>query len=477
MNESPPKNTETQGRSQSGLRRFALILCGALLVVLIGILLPRSDKRTAPGKATSLAKTTSAQSSDHSLWNVTFERFRLHRNRNSSPAPTAEEIVTNQLSLLAHNRREVLHNMAQAWNLQVPADFDRFFDIAQAGQWDKLQGFFGTMMTNRQNGVWSEAASKLWPAVLETYGAAEAAHKWPAQQLLNYGDAVLGALRPGEVYTGGTDPGRFIPTLLNETADGPQNVVLTQNALADGSYLNYLGFLYGDRLNTLTHDDSQKAFETYIADARKRFEHDRDFPNEPKQIRPGEMIQITEEGRVNVSGQVAVMAINEKLFQTLMDKNPDTSFAIEQSFPFKSTYANATPVGPIMELRVNDEQNALTAERASQSVDYWTTTTQQLLSDPTSANSPEVSHAYSKMAAEQASLFLDHNLPTEAEQLFRLATQISPESPEVTFRYLNLLMGQNRVADAISVADNAVKADPSNAQFQQLLDALKKQKH
>ena len=183
------------------------------------------------------------------------------------------------------------------------------------------------------------------------------------------------------------------------------------------------------------------------------------------------------EGRVQVSGQVAVMAINEKLFQMLMDKNLDTSFAIEQSFPFKTTYANATPVGPIMELRVTDPQDELTAERASQSVDYWTTTTQQLLSDPTAANSSDVGHAYSKMAAEQASLFLDRNLPTEAEQLFQLATQISPESPEVTFRYLNLLMGQDRVADAISVADKAVKADPNNAQFRQLLDVLKKQKH
>ena len=105
------------------------------------------------------------------------------------------------------------------------------------------------------------------------------------------------------------------------------------------------------------------------------------FPTNPKQVRPGEDIKMIE-NRVQVSGQVAVMAINEKLFQALMEKNPDASFAIEQSFPLESTYANATPLGPIMELRVRDEQNALTAERAAQSVDYWRATAQQLLADP-----------------------------------------------------------------------------------------------
>ena len=51
---------------------------------------------------------------------------------------------------------------------------------------------------------------------------AECAHDWPAQKLLDYGDATLGSLRPGMVYVGGTDPGRGIPTLLNETGDGAQ---------------------------------------------------------------------------------------------------------------------------------------------------------------------------------------------------------------------------------------------------------------
>src|SRR5437899_5063592 len=107
---------------------------------------------------------------------------------------------------------------------------------------------------------------------------------------------------------------------------------------------------------TLTEEDTQKAFKDYVTDAQKRLDHDQQFPDEPKQIRPGEDIRVID-GKVQVSGQVAVMAINERLLQTLMSKNPDASFAIEESFPFKSTYAGAVPLGPIMELRATDEQN------------------------------------------------------------------------------------------------------------------------
>ena len=127
-----------------------------------------------------------------------------------------------------------------------------------------------------------------------------------------------------------------------------------------------------------------------------------------------------------------------------------------------------------MELRVQDEQNALTTERASQSVDYWRATTQRLLADAESAESSNVRLAYSKLASEQASLLLDRNYTSEAEQTFRLATQINPSSPEAVFSYVNLLLGQNRIADAIAVVENALKASPENQQFRDLLEQVRK---
>jgi hypothetical protein len=139
--------------------------------------------------------------------------------------------------------------------------------------------------------------------------------------------------------------------------------------LADARYLDYVGTLYGDRMVTLTQEDSQRVFQEYVADAQKRLEHDQMFPNEPKQVRPGEDIRAVD-GKVQVSGQAAVMAINEKLLQTLMAKNPGLSFALQESFPLKGTYADALPLGPLMELHGQDGQNPFTVERAAQSLDY-----------------------------------------------------------------------------------------------------------
>jgi hypothetical protein len=123
---------------------------------------------------------------------------------------------------------------------------------------------------------------------------------WPAQKLLDYGEAVLGSLRPGMIYVGGTDSGRWIPTLLNETSEGEHHVILTQNALADSNYVDYINFLYNDRLATLTKDDSGRAFADYVADAQKRLQHDQQSPEEPKQIRPDEEVRSID-GRVQVA--------------------------------------------------------------------------------------------------------------------------------------------------------------------------------
>jgi predicted Zn-dependent protease len=201
-------------------------------------------------------------------------------------------------------------------------------------------------------------------------------------------------------------------------------------------------------------------------------QHDQQFPDEPRQLRPGEDVRV-DEGRVQVSGQVAVMAINEKLLQTMMQNNPGLSFAMEESFPFTSTYATAAPLGPIMELGVQDDQNALNAERAAQSVDYWRAAAQGLAADPETPEGADARKAYSKMASAQAGLLLARNYPAEAGQAFQIATEICPESPEAVFRFVDFLVDQSRVAEAIPVVENALRADPENTQFQNLVGQLR----
>jgi len=361
----------------------------------------------------------------------------------------------------ANGEREVA-----PYGVETLDEVEHFFDAVEANRWDELHALFESISARHRSTPPVREIDAVWPAILDTFGAAQQAHDWPAQKLLDYGQSVLDSLRPGMVYLGGTDSGRWVPALLN-TSEGEGHAVITQNALMEERYLEYVGLLYGDRLETLGPDDAKAARQAYLDDARMRLEHDQQFPDEPRQVRPGENIRFSTgagetgfgDGRVQASGMNSVMAVNEFLLQRLLEKNPDLSFAYEESFPIKSTFAEASPVGPIMELRVRDEQNTLTAERAAQSVDYWRAMTQQLMADPEFTQSHHARASYSKLLSSQAGLLVERNFPAEAEQAFRFANELCPSSPEAVYRYVNWLVAQGRIQDALPVAEAAVRAD------------------
>lgn len=426
---------------------------GCLLVILISLLLPRPAAGPAARTvSTSMQKPMTVADSGIAVSRPWPALRKWNSVADSGPPKTAEQIVAEKVVQFGRKRRELVRQIERHLNKVAPPAVDKFFDALESGHWDQIQGQWRELAKlsgqyDYSTGNW-EDLSPFWPAVLDAYGVAEQAHLWPAQKLLDYGNAVLGSLRPGMVYVGGTDYGRWIPELLNETGEGEPHVIVTQNALADSRYLDYLNTLYDGQLATLTSEDSKRAFQEYTDDAQKRLQHDQQFPDGPKQILPGENVRETD-GRVQVSGQVAVMAINEKLLETLMQKNPDLSFALQESFPLKSTYTGAAPLGPIMELRAQDGQSGLSADRAAQSLDYWQTTTQQLLAEPADAgSSDDVRKAYSHDTVAAAHLLAAHDYNGEAEQVYRLASQLCPYNPESVTGLSELLARTGRAEEA-----------------------------
>lgn len=439
-----------------------LLVAGCILVVLIGIFYwPRGDEASSDRGATNDLGSSEAGNGAASKQ---FGRVP----RRSSPAaapPTADEIVWGKVNQFGRTRRELAREMGRRAGKDVPSDVEKFFDAIESGHWEEIEARWSAL--SKQSGQYDgsthrEELDPFWPAVLDAYGVGEQAHLWPAQKLLDYGNRILDSLRPGMIYVGGTDNGRWIPELLNETSGAEPHMIVTQNAFADGRYLDFMQTLYGDRLATLTHDDSQRAFQEYIGDAQKRLEHDEKFPDEPKQVRPGENIKVVE-GRVQVSGQVAVMAINEKLLQMLMEKNPGLGFAMQESFPMTGTYADAAPLGPIMELRAPEGQNAFTAERAAQTLDYWRNAAQQILADPGvgAGDSTAVFKSYSHDAVAAANLLAAHNYIAEAEQGYRLAAQIWPENPETIGGLAQLLARGGREAEARQMLEEFGRQHPA----------------
>ncbi len=420
---------------------------GCVVVLVGGLLIPRNKKDPSgdvhSAEIARLAGDGGRRSAHH--------LFGPARARSvGEPPHTAEEIVAGKVGQFARSRRDLVQAAARRAHKEVPSEVEKFFDALESGVWDEIEKQWKALSARSgqyDGSTHSPELDPFWPAVLDAYGVAEQAHLWPAQKLLDYGNAIINSLRPGMVYVGGTDNGRWVPELLNETSGADPHIIVTQNAFADSRYMEYMNTLYGDRLATLTSEDSERAFQQYTADAQKRLEHDQQFPEEPKQVRPGEDIRVVD-GKVQVSGQVAVMAINEKMLQTLMQKNPDLSFAIQQSFPMTGTYADALPLGPLMELRAQNGESTFTPERASESLNYWQNMAQQILADPEATGSSAALKSYSHDAVSAANLLAAHNFAAEAEQAYRLAMQFWPESAEAVAGVADLLAANGKLDEA-----------------------------
>ncbi len=397
-----------------------------------------------------------------------------------------EAIVADKIARLAAQREGVARRMAADHHVELPPDVERFFAAAREGDWDKMSALYGQLAARRNapdhgKEAWAgldrlaaaerNALSAVWQSVHDTFGVAEQAHLWPAKQLLDYGDSVMSALKPGMVYVGGTDPGRWVPELMNETGDAEPRVVITQNALADTSYLEYARILYGDRISLPDEAASGKIFAEYSEDAQRRAEHDRDHPDEPPQLKPGEDIRIEPDGRTSVSGQVAVMAINERILQSILATNPDLSFGLQESFPLKGTYPDAVPLGPIMELRGDGGGAPLTAERGGEIVANWQGTLDRMRADPASMDSDETMKAYSHDANSQANLLAARGLASDAEKTYRLALDLYPGSTEALGSVVGLMAAAGRTDEAREWLDGLVAP---TAEFKDRIDALRK---
>ncbi len=437
---------------------------GAALLALLALTLLRLLRPPAPESTPTVASAESASPSKAPPARPEIRTNARPRIVSSAPNPKAEEIVAAKLTQFARSRRELAHALARRHGIAVPDEVERFFAAVESGDWDRISAAFaeihGGDTSGSQHSGRTPEVSQLWPAILDAFGAAEQVHEWPAQQLLDYGNAILDSLRPGMVYVGGTDNGRWIPELLNDTSGGERHIILTQNALADAAYLDYVAVQYGERFQALTPEDSQRAFADYMADASRRFTHDRDFPEEPKQLRPGEQVTMGEDGRISVSGQIAVMSINERLLTGLMDKNPDLSFALQESSPLAGTYSDALPLGLLMELRAKAEGNDLTAARAGETLAYWEQAAGEILGDTATSASPVALKSYSHDAVASGNLLESHGHLAQAETTFRLARQISPENPEPVFKLGQLLDRSGRTREARALVEEFFQAYP-----------------
>ena len=368
-----------------------------------------------------------------------------------------------------------------------------------------------------------------WQPVAETYTTWEMLNTGDEKFPRAFGQGIIDSLPAGCVYFGGTDPGRFLVTaLMKSHRQGDPFFVVTQNQLADGTYLTYLQSMFEGKLYTPSMEDSQKAFQEYMTDAQERMTKG--------QLRPGEDVRVVN-NRVQVSGQVAVMAINGLLAKVIFDQNPKKEFFVEESFPLEWMYPHLTPHALIMQ--INRERLAELPESAVQKDhDYWSKycggligdwvtydtpiaeitafaervylrkNYQSFRGDPAFARDTEGQKAFSKLRSAIAGLYtwrfnelvskgalqyeqmpaasltpeqkriLDsgRRMTREAEFAFKQSYALCPYSPEALYRYVQLLAGARRFDEAVQLARTSSKLDATNRGLANLIIELERMK-
>ena len=404
---------------------------------------------------------------------------------------------------------------ANAATNEVPPGYAPFFAAAAKGDWLTVSNAFEELRKHAPQYEGSGAKDArltgvAWEAVKEIWGAFYAFGVSGEKYSTAFGNDIIASIPPGSIYFGGTDPGRFVVTAMEKShVSGEPFFGLTQNALADGSYLDYLRGMYGSKIYIPTAEDSQRCYDDYLADVQRR--------SQLHQLYPGEDLKMAD-GKPQISGQVSVMEINGLLAKVIFDKNPNREFYIEESFPLDWMYPYLEPHGLIF--KINRQSLArLSDDVVEQDHDYWTKRMAAMLGDwlstdttvadcaafaqkvyvkhdlsgfkgdPVFLQSDDAQKSFSKLRSSIAGIYAwrvkhattsdeKERMAAEADFSFRQAWALCPYSPEAVFRYVNLLIEQKRFADALMVADTAAQM-PTNQgkdgeQIRALVSQLKK---
>jgi len=268
------------------------------------------------------------------------------------------------------------------------------------------------------------------------------------------------AMTTNAVFYGGTDPGRFVPTYMIYSAHVREDVFLiTQNALADNTYMNVMRDLYGDKIYIPSQQDSNTAFQKYVSDVQSG------------KIQAGAAVSI-ENGRVSVQGVQGVMTINGILAEMIFEKNKRIhDFYVEESYVIPWMYPYLEPHGLIM--KINKEPlPGLSPEMVKNDRDFWDWYIRRLNSNPKFLRDVVARKTFSKLRSAIAGLYAARRMFDESEYAFRQAIELYPLSPEANFRLADIHMQQGEFADARVIIDAFLKEDTENDRVRDFLSQI-----
>lgn len=474
------------------------------------------------------------------------------------PTPLDQSPVSNQLKHFIAEKKAQATAAAAARGHEMLPEFKTIFAAAEKGNWLTISNVFvdlrgleakygdGRTATTPKESSISNAVADLrsgmrgdeakserlhgteWEAVKEIWGAFGCLASDVPQDKYSValGQEIIRSIPPGSIYFGGSDPGRWTVTALEKSqVNGDPFFTLTQNALVDPGYLEYLRGMYGAKIYVPTTNELNQCFSNYMEDTEQRLHHDQNFPKEPRQMKPGEDIMVDSTNGFQARGQVAVMGINALMAKLIFDHETNREFYVEESFPLDWMYPHLKPHGLIMKLN-REPLKELPDELIREDREFWSARVAQVLGDwltyDTSVSdicaferkvylkhdfggfngdrrfvSDDWPHWMSSMRSAIAGIYMwraginpsggvvppeqvakgadRERMIREADFACRQAFALAPDTPQSVYRYVDFLVNQNpsRLADAIAVAEVGCEIHKSHQDFDQFQYLLK----
>jgi len=391
-------------------------------------------------------------------------------------------------------------------NLKVPPEVWEYFDAGRKSDWTAANKLFAGISREWRQGKNNSAIAG---PVLEAVLAYEGFTSMQMKFVEAFARDIIDSIPPGSVYFGGTDPGRgLVTTFVKSLPQAKPFFVLSQNPLADSTYLDYVRAMYGQRLYIPSKGDWRSALDDYAAAARTRMD--------TGELKAGENAEEDEHGKLKPVGNVAWMEVNALLAKLIFDKNPRHEFYIEESMPMDWMYPHLLPHGLIM--KVNREPLTGISEKiAAENRAYWRKQTKRLIGDwltnetpvqalceflqnvygqslldgfkgdpdyVLSTGSRNGQFIYGHLRLGQAHLYewrMDHaTAPEEKERMmheldfaYRQVIALNPHHVEVVKRYVNLLRDQKRLDDARRMLQAGQQINPRSTRLQALAEEMK----
>ncbi len=409
-------------------------------------------------------------------------------------------------------KQSQLRDYARDLTNPVPRAVWSFFDAVRVDDWETATNLASRIdaVSGRFAGSTDKAAAAalqtlIWPPISEVVGAYDQFHNWDPKWLHRFAQDIIDSIPRGSIYFGGTDAGRFIISAVTQAqTEGKPFFTITQNQLADAAYLDYLRKMYGEKIYIPSTEDAQSTFKDYLADAQQRLKNGT--------LLQGEDVK-TEEGRIQVAGQVAVMQINGLLAKLILQKNSPRDVFIEESYPLEWMYPQLSPHGLIMQLH-RRALPSLPAEDTQKDHAYWGKLLAAMvgpwLKDNATAKevcdfsdriylqqnysgfsgdsgfikNEQARKCFSKLRCAIGSLYAwraEHaedlgernDARQNADLAFRQAFALSPTLPEAIFRYTRFLRNLQRIDEASMFAVTALRLEPDDASLRELVRSLK----